>query len=637
MYFALHKQYFKKKSYTYSALISLLFLFSFGVVLSQTDKKISNFYKAKIQKADDYFNKSDYIDAIEIYKDILSKVGDDTTIICKIGDSYRLLNDSKNAEEWYRKVLPGNEKNVNPNYLLYFGQVLTANNKYDEAIYWYKEYFKARSNDPRALESIKSLENLSNLYYDTTFYIVYPLNINTEFSEFSPAFYKNGIFFISDRASKKSGFTSWYKSDFNASGELLTPKKYDNPFKTEYNEGPVAFYGNYSKMIFSQNYFKGKANKKDITEVPLQLFMTRELQDNKWESPEILPFVDSKYSYAQPTVTEDGTTLYFSSNLPGGDGGADIYKSEYKGDRWSEPVNMGNTINTPGDEMFPFIFQDSILFFSSNGHGGLGGLDIFRINLKDTGRIENMGLPINSSKDDFGFILDKDGLSGYISSNRPNGKGADDIYGFKQIRISITIKIIDEITKLPVSNAEVFSLNNENEPIGITDKNGSCTLVIPVCEVFKVKVKKENYESKVYSFQETKPLANPVAVISIQTDTKEKIVLTDENDSVIENPKNVIYKVQILASRKPARNKELKRKYSGPLKITKFEEDHWHKYSIGEFSSYKEAKECLIDCNVNDAFIIAYVNRKKVYITIAKSATNETNVLSPITRDDLKK
>ena len=621
-----------KKAYTKSIVISLILLLSFQVTLGQTDKKLTNFYQAKLQKADNYFKASDYISAIECYKEIISKVEDDTSVICKIGDSYRLLNDSKNAEDWYRKAITGNEKTINPTYKWYYAQALTANNKYDEALYWFREYIKYASDDKRALESIKSLENVSELYYDTTFFVVFPLKINTPFEEFSSVYYKRGIVFLSNRASKNTGFFTWYISEPDSSGNLSEPEKFDKSFKTEYNDGPVTFFDHFTKMIFSQNYFKGKVDRKNINEVPLQLFFAKQNTENKWEETTLLPFVNKEYSYSQPSIANNGKTLYFSSNIPGGFGGTDLYVSRYDGSTWSEPQNLGNEINTPGNEMFPFIFQDSVLFFSSNGHGGLGGLDVFKINLKFHKGIRNMGAPINSAQDDFGFILDNDELSGYLSSNRVNGIGGDDLYGFKQIRITVSIKIIDQTTKLPVAGAEVFTME-EDEPLGVTDDDGVCSILIPVCEVFKVKIKKENYETMVYTFHKVKPFSEGIAVIPMQTE--QPILLTDENNNEISDTRNVVYKVQIWASRAIPTSKELKRKYHGNMLVSHFYEDNWNKYTIGEFSSYRDAKECLITSDVFDAFIIAYLDNKKVHITIAKDITQETNVKSPITRNDI--
>ncbi len=617
--------------------ISIGLILCLGVVSAQTNKKVPYLYQEKLQKADEYYSLMNYKEAIDLYQNILEKSGEDTAIIFKIANSYRLLNDNNNAEGWYRRGIINNVNTINPIHKLNFAQVLTVNGKYEEALYWFKEYYKASSaSDLRAKEAIKSIENISSFYYDTTFYVTYPVNINTQYSEFGPCYYKDGIIFLSDRNNSKSGFLSWFFSSVDSAGNLSKPVKFNKSIKAEYNEGPVTFYDDYKKVIFSQNLVPEKFDKKQINDIPVQLFSASLDVDDQWQDKQLLPFINKGYSYAQPSVSDDGKTLYFSSNMPGGYGGADLYASKFENGTWSTPINLGNKINTPGNEMFPFILKDTILYFSSNGHGGLGGLDIFKINLKDTGKFSNLGVPINSPNDDFGIVLDKDGFSGYLASNRPNGVGSDDIYGFKIVRLTLTIKIIDGATALPVSNAEIYTVDSINgKRIGVSDQEGTCTLIVPVCKSYQIRIKKENYETKVYTFESVKSARNTLAVIPIKTRSvpkEEKIILTDENNKPLENPKNVIYKVQILASRVPASSGELKRKYKGDLGIKNFYEDRWYKYSIGEFTTYKEAKQCVLNCNVYDAFIIAYVDQKKVHITIAKAATKETGIESPIKR-----
>jgi tetratricopeptide (TPR) repeat protein len=629
-----------KSRYGKQVIISIGLILYLGVVSAQTNKKLPYLYIEKLQKADEYYSLMNYKQAIDLYQSVLEKSGEDTAIIYKIANSYRLLNDNKNAEEWYRRGIINNENTVNPIHKLNFAQVLTINGKYEEALYWFKEYYKTSSiSDLRAKEAIRSIENISSFYYDTTFYVTYPVNINTLYSEFGPCYYKDGIIFLSDRNSAQSGFLSWFFSSVDSVGNFSKPVKFNKSLKTGYNEGPVTFYDDYKKMIFSQNLVPEKFDKKQINDIPVQLFSAFLDADDQWQDKQILPFINKGYSYAQPSVSDDGETLYFSSNMPGGYGGADLYASKFENGTWSSPVNLGNKINTPGNEMFPFIFKDTILYFSSNGHGGLGGLDIFKINLKDTDKLTNLGVPMNSPNDDFGIVLDKDGLSGYLASNRPNGIGSDDIYGFKIVRLTLTIKIIDGATALPVSNAEIYTVDSINgKRIGITDQEGSCTLIVPVCKLYQIRIKRENYETKVYTFESLKQAQKTLAVISLKTKSapkEENIILTDENNKTIDNPKNVIYKVQICASRVPASTKELKQKYKGDLQIYNFYEDQWYKYAIGEYATYTEAKACLFSCNVYDAFIIAYINNKKVHITIAKANTKETNVQSPINRTDL--
>jgi tetratricopeptide (TPR) repeat protein len=609
--------------YTYRRLIIfiMVFIISALCIHGQTVNDLSNLNKEKLKKADEYYELQGYRQALDLYLEIVPKAEGDTTLLIRIANSYKMLNDHINAEEWYRKTVVNYEEDISPKYKLYFAQELATNGKYDEALYWFKEYYKSVRNDPRALSGIKSIENLSSLWYDTTFYVVYPTHLNTRYSEFCPTFYKNKIVFLTDSSNSKTGFFSWFISEPDTNGNLTKAETFENHIKTQYNAGPLTFYDHDTKVIYSENYTSEKLNKKEINEIPLQLFSADIGLDDQWTNSTLLPFVRKEYSNTQPSVSEDGMTLYFSSNMPGGFGGADIYISKIRNGTWSDPVNMGPAVNTPGDEMFPFILHDTVLFFSSNGYGGLGGLDILKINLTDKqNRAELMGVPINSSGDDFGIVMSMDGLNGYFSSDRPEGSGSDDLYRFKVIRITFTIKIIDENTALPVSNADIFT--HDEKKIGVTDEDGSCTLIIPVSQVFELKIQKDNYESKVYTIEPLKVANKKLEVIKIRANKK----LHQEN---------VIYKVQIFAGRKPATKRELKRKYKGDLRIHSFYEDKWYKYSIGEYSSYAEAKEQLIRCNVYDAFIIAYVDNSKVNIVLAKETTNETNIKSPITREDL--
>jgi tetratricopeptide (TPR) repeat protein len=626
--------FFMHRRLLYKAMGFVSLLILPAIIDAQTTNKLSYLYQEKLQKADEYYHLLNYRTAIDLYQQVLAKAGEDTSIICKIANSYNLLNNSTEAENWYRRAIVTNESTISPVFKLQFAQVLTINSRYDEALYWFKSYYKTISTDRRASEAIKSIENISRLYYDTTFYVVYPISINTPYAEFSPSYYKNGLVFLTDRNNQKTGLISRFISTIDASGNFATPVKFNTGIETKYNEGAVAFYDHFRKMIFCQNYSPDKMSRKQVNNITLQLFFAQCDSDNKWKNSQLLSFEDKNNSYSQPTITEDGKNLYFSSNMPGGFGGGDLYTSKFENGSWSNPINLGNRINTRGDEMFPFIYQDSILYFSSNGHGGLGGLDLFKINLKDSSSLENLGSPMNSPKDDFGIIVDKDGLTGYLTSNRINGLGLDDIYKFKVIRITLSIKITDDKTALPISNAEIYSVGDNGKMIGVSDQEGLCSLVVPVCKSFQIRIERKNYESKIYTFDSIKPSNNELAIIHIKTETKpkeeEKVILADDNNKIIEKPKNVIYKVQIRASRMPTSDRELKQKYKGDLKINNSFEDGWFKYSIGEFTSYKEAKSLLYASEVTDAFITAYIDNKKVHIVIAKATTRETAEDAPV-------
>lgn len=262
--------------------------------------------------------------------------------------------------------------------------------------------------------------------------------INSKALEFSPAFYEDGIIFISTIPTSldKVGFDpkinkptmSIFIARRNATnGELKAPTLFAEELTTKMHEGPLTFDRNAEKVYYTRNDIKRK--KKGAK---LKIYESIKT-DGHWSSPKELPFNLDDYETAHPTISADGNTLIFSSNRPGGIGGMDLYVSRLEGDTWSEPQNLGDKINTPKNEIFPFLHADHTLFFSSNGHIGEGGLDLFYSILDKSEEYSppiNLGPPFNSSKDDFGIILDRDKKNGYVSSNRDGGAGEDDIYSF---------------------------------------------------------------------------------------------------------------------------------------------------------------------------------------------------------------
>ena len=587
----------------------------------------------KLLLAKDYFLATDYEKAVELYVEVFNIAGYDTALIIKIADCCRLLNDTKNAEAYYRKIIPENQYSIDPYYLLYFGQVLTANSKYDEAYYWFEQYLKLRPDDQLAMTNIRSLRNIASFYVDTSFYVVHPVEINTQYSELCPIYYKEKIFFLTNCYSKNKEFMEWYTSGIDSSGKLLAPVKYPEYFKTLFNEGPAVFYAKDSKMIFTQNYIRNKQSKQPF-DIPLKLYAANLDSTNNWRPPQLLPFQENDHSYSQPSITANGEVLYFSSDLPGGFGGYDLYRTTYSCGQWSKPENLGHKINTAGDESFPCIYNDSTLYFSSNGHGGLGLLDIFKVNPNSGTHIENLGAPFNSSLDDFGIILDSTGNKGYFTSNRQNGKANDNIFYFKKIRTSKSIDIVDEYTNEPIEDAKIYISGNDSIPAGITNRQGRDTLILPMDKIVQLNIKKENYLPKVFILQKKPTHVQSNYIITLQSIKQDHIILTDLNDNCIENPRDVIYKVQIYASHKPAHKRELKRKYNGKSKIENVFEDNWNKYLIGAFDSYRNARLCVEKIQVSDAFVVAYINNQRANIIIAKAKTNETHVPSPIKKNN---
>jgi outer membrane protein OmpA-like peptidoglycan-associated protein/Tol biopolymer transport system component len=276
-----------------------------------------------------------------------------------------------------------------------------------------------------ALNVTVELENLTSL--------------NTPDIEFSPAFYANGMVFVSSRkkhgpVDKEIGETYFelYYAELDPNGLPLKPEPFSININSQYHEGPVAFNREGTKLLFSRNNSSRGNSKADSKgKTGLKIYEAdRGYFD--WENVRELPFNSDEYTCMHPTLSSDGKTLYFSSNMPGGQGGYDIWVVKKIGGSWSPPINMGSRINTPNTEAFPFAHESGTLFFASDGHKGYGGLDLFMIDIGSSnwGEVINLGGPFNSDADDLGIILNPDGDVGYFTSNRPGGFGKDDLYMF---------------------------------------------------------------------------------------------------------------------------------------------------------------------------------------------------------------
>lgn len=333
------------------------------------------------------------------------------------------------------------------------------------------------------------------------------LEFNTEESDFGISYYKDKIVFTSTRediawlkrrTNNKLPFLKIYTADYKVN-QLSDIKVFNQNLTRQYHEGPASFSQDGNFMVYTKNDEFGKD---DIDLVRLCMY-TREYQNSKWQNEQAFTYNDPNYSVGHGSLTADGNTMYFTSNMPGGFGGADIYKSSRnKNGTWTKPLNMGGKINTEKDETFPNIHQSEImLFFTSNTQTGLGGMDIFVAQLYKgmVGDVYNLGAPINTSQDDFAFVLSSNKKSGFFSSNRDEGKGGDDIYALKLMKPFIFRKTIKGVIKdhndnlLANANVVLFNKNNQEIQKNITDDNGKYLFLVDPDKEYKLSANLSDY------------------------------------------------------------------------------------------------------------------------------------------------
>lgn len=396
--------------------------------------------KSDVKRADNFYSQHQYADAVALYLIAEKKKKGGPSIYIKLGETYFKLNNNQQSVAWYGKHLQ-EQTSLPDNDVLNYAEALRGIGDYKEAISQYKIYLKKHGNDQKITEKIWRLTNIEFLLEDSIFYAIRKVDIKLNGSFYSPMFYKDGLVIVGDKKNKIGGFinhdgtsNSSFKTLYFTGLTLDTLPPYHDYYYTELvefskdissrlNIGPVSFYPDETKIVFTKN---GESTRK--TGSTLQLFIA-ELAEEKWREPRPMPFNNIKYSVSNPALNEDGNILYFVSDMPGGYGSDDLYVSYYKDNAWSKPQNLGDRVNTSGVESFPYIHH-GLLYFASDGHGGLGGLDIYKIDLRDiiSGEVINPGYPINTSYDDFGIILNDKGTRGFMSSNRGNGGFSDAIY-----------------------------------------------------------------------------------------------------------------------------------------------------------------------------------------------------------------
>jgi outer membrane protein OmpA-like peptidoglycan-associated protein/tetratricopeptide (TPR) repeat protein len=458
----------------------------------------------KEERADKHFFTYNFEKAIDLYRHTK-----DLTVSGQrnLANSYQNIGENEKARETYAKLLESNV-GVEAEDHYDYAMLLRSNAEYIESEKWMDKFVAAKPTDLRAMSYVKNNPNANSIVVDKKEYKLNEQSINTPAQDFGTTYYQDKVMFVSSNAKPKMikrkynynglPYLNMYTAEIE-DGQLENAKFFDKSFNAKYHDGPATFSNGGTKMAFTTNDAKDKTKDKVVE---LQLFFSS-FSNDEWSEP--VPFIHNNpaYSVGQPHLSEDGNTLYFTSNAPGGFGGKDLYTStKTANNEWSKPMNLGNIINTEGDEMFPFFEEkEKVLYFTSSGHFGLGGLDLFSSAQEGAswGTVINAGAPLNTNSDDFALIKNTTAKNGYISSNRPTGSGSDDIYAVNFLKNAPVNKriegIVMDLSQKPVDGAFVNLFAEDESLIAsfIVKKDGVYGFDVESDKNYKLTADKETF------------------------------------------------------------------------------------------------------------------------------------------------
>ncbi|MGF7140934.1 OmpA family protein [Roseimarinus sediminis] len=460
--------------------------------------------KITIKLADKAFHDFSWREAIDLYTFAHEKDPENVYVIRKLADSYRYLGNTEMVEKWLSMLIELGEEQ--PEDLFNYSMALKTNGKYDLSEEYLKEYSKLSPEDGRVNLEQSLLDYINFLVQDSARYEVESLPFNTKGADWGPTLYKNQLVYVSTGDPDESRdikynwdqlpFLDIYSVEIDEYGNYSKPDIYAKELMTSFHDGPATFDTNIDRMYFNSNRTNKNTNRVDDAN-NLQIYYA-DLEDGKWELKGGFKYNDARDNYRHPSIDASGDVLYFASDRPGGKGGNDIWWCRKQNGEWGEPVNL-EEINTEGEEVFPFIASDGVLYFSSDGLGGMGGLDIYMA-LPDRGvftSYENMGYPVNTSRDDFGLVLEETGMSGYFSSDRPGGLGHDDIYQVDILYVPVQIRgvVRDRINTYELEGVKVALLdeNMDTVEVAYSKEDGEFVFSAFKQRNYKLAVTKEDY------------------------------------------------------------------------------------------------------------------------------------------------
>ncbi len=465
------------------------------------------------KKANNLFNKFSFVKASQVYEELIAKDFNTAYATRQLGNCYAYMRNTEMSSLYYKEAVA--QDNVPLEYFYKYAQSLRGQKDYKGYREWMKKFKDAGgvlvdNNLSKDANFITSVFNTKQNYF------LNDVKFNSELSDFGAIEHNNQIYFTSTANSgiltkhvygwNEKPFLDIYAIDKETDTIIHHKSRLKGNVNSTYHDGPLTISKDGKTMFFSRNNYSKNTLGKDKNGYSNLKIYKATLVDNKWSNIEELPFNNDNYSTGHPALNKDSSKLYFASDMPGSIGGSDIYYVDINTNgSYGTPINVGNIINTNKNELFPFVNSENVLFFSSDGHLGLGLLDIYgTVSNKENDIISilNLGVPVNSNKDDFSFFMNEDGLSGYISSNRDGGKGDDDIYSYDRIpQLIVEGSVINPETNKPLKEAVITLLDKDNNIIAFveSDENGHYEINIDRDTYYTLSIKKEDYEDKIVS------------------------------------------------------------------------------------------------------------------------------------------
>ena len=500
------------------------------------------------RKADKQFSRFEFVKAADSYEKLVNNGKSSDYVVSQLAECYYNIYNTVEAEKWYATLV---DETKDTNIIYKYSQMLKANGKYEQSNKWMAKFAELRPADNKATAYMKDPNYLPKIISKGKRFNVQNLDINSEYSDFGGSLNNNKLYITSSRNTvglfdlgrwltqrisygwNNEPYLDIYSFDISESGSYINEDYLNSNVNTKYHEGLASFDNEGNMYLSRESFYENQYVKDPNSNNIISLLGIYKISEND-NNAVALNINSSEYSVKNPSISADGKTLYFASDKPGGFGNFDIYRGDIDTNGDVKNVeNLGQKINTEGQEMFPFIGNENNLYFSSDSQLGLGGLDVFFTKEVDGkwASARNVGIPVNSNADDFAFSMNESNGEGFVSSNRSGGKGSDDIYSIKRLvpicDVLLTANVLDSKTKLVIDSATT-SVSDKDGNIASTktsSKKGIAEFMLVCDEKGKLIVSKKGYNSKIVDLEIS---SEEFTSIDIMLDPIEKIIVAEK-------------------------------------------------------------------------------------------------------------